>query len=377
MSHLDNLISELTFIADHPGKAVKDSIVQTGKKAIGCFPVYTPDELIYAAGMLPVGLWGGTINTGESSKYLQTFCCSIMKANLENGLSGAYSVLEGVMTTTYCDTLKCMGEVWKAAFPDRKHITFVCAQNRKTPEGKAYLTAELQRIKRTLEALSGNEITEDKLEESIAVYNDYRASSRQFVKTAARYPDVVTPLTRHKIIKAAYFMDKKRYTNMLQDLIDELGSIEEKKTEKQGVILTGLIAESEMVLAYMESQNLYVAGDMLVHESMQFNDDVAAGHGSAIERIADRFAAINGCALLYEEHKKKGEMLVDLVRETGAKGVIICQLKFCDPEEFDYPIYVKALKSSRIPNLYLEIEQSMDSAEQIRTRLQTFAEMLS
>jgi benzoyl-CoA reductase/2-hydroxyglutaryl-CoA dehydratase subunit BcrC/BadD/HgdB len=51
-------------------------------------------------------------------------------------------------------------------------------------------------------------------------------------------------------------------------------------------------------------------------------------------------------------------------------------LKFCDPEEFDYPIFKKELEAAKIPALYLEIEQQMDSVEPLRTRIQSFTEML-
>ena len=59
MNRIGEIISDLQETANHPAKAVKASMKETGKKAVGCFPYYTPDEIIYAAGMLPVGLWGG------------------------------------------------------------------------------------------------------------------------------------------------------------------------------------------------------------------------------------------------------------------------------------------------------------------------------
>ena len=59
MSRLQEIISALEETANHPAQAVNASMKETGKKAVGCFPYYTPDEIIYAAGMLPVGLWGG------------------------------------------------------------------------------------------------------------------------------------------------------------------------------------------------------------------------------------------------------------------------------------------------------------------------------
>ena len=69
-------------------------------------------------------------------------------------------------------------------------------------------------------------------------------------------------------------------------------------------------------------------------------------------------------------------MLVNMVSKNKADGVVVFMMKFCDPEEFDYPIYKKELEAAGIPVLYLEIEQRMDSVEQHRTRIQSFVEML-
>ena len=51
-------------------------------------------------------------------------------------------------------------------------------------------------------------------------------------------------------------------------------------------------------------------------------------------------------------------------------------MKFCDPEEYDYPIYKAELEKAGIPELYLETDQQLSTFEQIRTRVQSFTEML-
>ena len=55
MSKVDTIISELQAIAANPRKAMEDYKAATGKGAVGMVPVYTPDELVYAAGRLPIG----------------------------------------------------------------------------------------------------------------------------------------------------------------------------------------------------------------------------------------------------------------------------------------------------------------------------------
>ena len=89
-------------------------------------------------------------------------------------------------------------------------------------------------------------------------------------------------------------------------------------------------------------------------------------------RIVDQ----KGCTFLYEEVKTKGQMLIDMVKESKAQAVVVVMMKFCDPEEFDYPIIKEEIEKADIPMLYIETDMQMDSYEQIRTRVQSFAEML-
>lgn len=83
-----------------------------------------------------------------------------------------------------------------------------------------------------------------------------------------------------------------------------------------------------------------------------------------------------GDCFLYEPDKKRGQMMIDQAKERNAKGVVVFMMKFCDPEEFDYPIYKKELDDAGIPILYLEVDQQIDSFEQLRTRIQSYAEMI-
>src|SRR5665647_1805875 len=142
MSRIQEIISALEEISKHPAQAVQKSMEKTGKKAVGCFPLYTPEEIIYAAGMLPIGMWGGQTEIKHADTYLQSFCCSIMRENLEQGMRGVYDMLDAVIIPTYCDTLKCLCENWKSAVPQVKAIPMVYPQNRVSSAGITYMIAE-------------------------------------------------------------------------------------------------------------------------------------------------------------------------------------------------------------------------------------------
>ena len=52
-------------------------------------------------------------------------------------------------------------------------------------------------------------------------------------------------------------------------------------------------------------------------------------------------------------------------------------LSFSDYEEYDYPIFKKDMDEAGIPHLLFSVEQGAASIEQLRTRIQTFAEILA
>lgn len=45
---MEAILSKMKEVVENPNAAVKKYKSETGKKAIGCFPVYCPEEIIHA-----------------------------------------------------------------------------------------------------------------------------------------------------------------------------------------------------------------------------------------------------------------------------------------------------------------------------------------
>jgi len=375
MSRLFELINQLEEAALHPKKTTIKSIKDTGREAIGCFPIHTPEELVYAAGYLPIGMWGGKTEIRLADKYLQGFCCSIMRANIEYGMNGTYDMLKAIILPTFCDTLKCICENWKVAVPHIPIMPMVYPQNRMIEPGIVYMREELLRVKAEIEKLAGKQITESELESAFEIYDEYRKTMREFTEVVSDFPVTVNSKARHLIIKAGYFMDKKVYTGKIREILSELKKLEKDKFDGKKVIMTGLIGEPHEILELFNENNIAIVGDDFAQESRQFRT-ISRDSGSVIDKMVYRVADQRGDTFFYEEQKSKGEMLINMVKEKNADGVVVWMMKFCDPEEFDFPIIKSEIEAAGIPLLYLEIEQQMDSFEQVRTRIQSFAEMI-
>ena len=375
MAYYTDLITQLSAAGAAPFKTIDRSCKSTAKEAFGCFPPRIPEELVYAAGFLPVQLWGGRTELAKADRYLQGFCCTVMRANLELALRGGCDMLRGVIIPTLCDSLKCVLEDWKEAVPHIPCIGVVYPQNRTLPEGRDYMAEEFKRICDELGVIRGRKVTEAEVELAFEVYEAWRAAMRDFEKEAVRFPVTLGAKTRHLVMRAAQFMDKAQYTEMIVALTAELKKLPDEPFTGLRVIPTGLMAEPLYLLDLFEENSISFVGDDLSQGSRLFRTP-ARQQGNVWQRMAAMIADIEGDTFLYDPYKSKGNMLRDLVKERKANAVVVLMTKFCDPEEFDYPILKEAMEKEHIPLLYLETDQQADNAEQLRTRIQSFGEML-
>lgn len=376
MQEIDRLLDWFKTIAANP-KAQLDAVTATGKKVIGCLPVYCPEELVYAAGMLPFGIWGSdNTRISEAKKYFPAFICSIMQTSLELGLKGAYDQMSAVMIPNLCDSLKCMGQNWKVGIKTVEFIPVVYPQNRKMEAGVAFLMSQYGKIRTRLEEISGKEITDGKLAKAIDIYNEHRQVMRNFTEVVANYPNLITPAQRSAVIKSGYFVDKAEHSKQVIALIDACNRQPVEAWQGKKVVITGILADSKSILTILEDNKMAVVADDVAAESRQFRTDVLVTT-NPLEGLARLISSMEGCSVLFDPEKKRGTMIVDLAHKTGAQGVIVLMTKFCDPEEFDYPIMKKQFEAAGLPHLIIEVDQQMDSHEQAKTAIQAFYDILS
>lgn len=373
MSKVETILNQLKDIASNPKKAMDDYKNETGKGAIGILPLYAPEELVHATGYLPMGIWGGQKQITKARTYLPAFACSIMQQVMELECEGVYDDLAAVLISVPCDTLKCLSQKWKGTSPV---IVFTHPQNRGLESANKFLVEEYKIVKSKLEEITGVNITNAALEESIKVYNENRAVMREFVKVAADYPQVIDPIARHAVFKSRMFMEKSKHTALVKELIAEIKTSEVQPWDGKKVILTGILAEPNELLDIFNEFKIAIVADDLAQESRQIRVDVHDGEEAPLYRLAKVWQQMYGCALATDTKKGRGKMLMNMVEQTNADAVIVCMMKFCDPEEWDYPVYYRQFEEKGIKNLMIEIDQEATAFEQVKTRIQSFVEMM-
>ena len=374
MNEIKAIISELENVVKSP-RAQLEKILAGGKDVIGCVPYYCPEELVYAAGMIPFGVWGADgKELSKAKQYFPAFICSVVQSALELGLDGAYDKMKGIMIPVLCDSLKCMGQNFKAGVPQVEFLPVIQPQNRKTDAGQEFLRSQYQKLRARLGEL-GTPVTDGRLSKAISVYNAYRRVMREFTEVCAKYPDLISPIERSAVIKSAFFMDKAEHTALVLKLCKLCREQPEKPWGGKRVVVTGILADSPALLKIFEKNRLAIVGDDVAAESRVFRTDVPVTK-DPVEGLARQFAEMEGCSLLYDPEKKRGELIAKLAKSRGADGIVVLMTKFCDPEEFDYPFLIKAFEDAALPSVTIDVDRQMVNYSQAATALEAFAEIL-
>ena len=377
---IETIVKEFAAVAADP-KAQLKKYKAEGKKCVGVMPYYAPEELVAAAGMIPFGMWGSNNKTiSRAKEYCATFYCTIAQLDLEMLLDGTMDLLDGVITPTICDTLRPMSQNIRVAMSEKLPCIFLAhPQNRRAEFGMKFCIDQYSHVKGELEKIAGAPITDEALSETIKLYNKSRAARREFVKLANDHCDVITPTKRSAVLKAAWFMDKAAYTEKLAALNAELAALPKCDWKGTKVVTSGIICDNPKLLEIFEENHIAIAADDVAHESRAFRVD-APETGDPMTALAQQFADQDFEVLLYDEESNKnrrGEFVADLVKQSGAQGLVLFMQQFCDPEEMEYPYLKKALDAAKIPHIKLGVDQQMRDFGQARTAIQAFADVIA
>lgn len=101
-----------------PWSKIKATKAKTGKKIIGHILPDVPEELIHAAGAIPIAVAGAGIPISLSQAHIPGYSCSHAMGALELRLSGELDVLDGMIIPYVCDTTRNLYHLWRNLFPD-------------------------------------------------------------------------------------------------------------------------------------------------------------------------------------------------------------------------------------------------------------------
>lgn len=380
MDYYDFVVSEIHGV--RPAELVEHQ--KNGGKVFGTFCVYVPDEIVFAAKAIATGLCGGSqfwVPGGE--KVLPSNTCPLIKASVGARLDRTcpfFRIADMYVGETTCDGKK---KAWEILAEDVPVHVMDLPQMKREKDIKAWVE-EIKDFKKVVEGVTGNEVTAESLGESIKLINDKRRALKRLYELRKNEKLPISGKDVLLISQIAFYDDPTRFTQMTNKLCDEL----EKRVEEgvsvfpegtKRILLTG----TPLAIPNWKIHNIIeTSGGAVVCEEMctgaryfeNLVDETQTDLDGQIDALANRYMGIN-CAC-FTPNRARIDDIIRYAKEYNVDGVIDVNLKFCSTYDVEGFLVERELKKAGIPVLGIETDYTDSDAQQMRTRVSAFIEML-
>jgi benzoyl-CoA reductase subunit C len=332
----------------------KDWKSRTGGKVIGYYDTYFPEELAYAAGVLPVRILAEH-SEDDSTDRLMYGNCYCTRDMYNQFLRGCYDYIDGVVSVESCQWWYNSFDVTITSFPNLwSHYIFTpdYTDGRKS---KDVLRSELGVYKARLEEWIGKEISIEAIDGAIEVYNKNRQLLRRIYELRRFDRPVIQGSEMMKILLADQVMDKSEANKLLEALIPEL---EARKPYEDCVRLMLLGSETydTRLEELVESLGANIVVDELDNGTGYITNDIVLMQ-DRLMAIALRYLGKPHSALKDNVWRRRPERIYQLFEDYQADGVIISKQIYCHPHGTDMYMVWKLLRERSIP--YHTFERDM------------------
>lgn len=348
-----------------------------GRMAFGWLCTYVPEEIIHAAGVLPIRITGSEQETelDDGSAYLYVNNCSFSRSCLQLGLRGEYGFLDGVVGGSTCDGVRRLFDLWRNYIETPFHHVLTIPR-KYTPEAHALYYQQVTQFKEHLGEFLHVQITDAKLRESIKVYNKTRTLLKKLYELRKLDKPPITGAETMEVLNASFRMPKELFNEYVEELLRDLSRSANSHKPQARLMITGSILTNPEFIKFVEEQGALVVTDELCTSTRYWSDPVVIdGDNNPLQAISRRYLNNFPCARMFPSDERFDRIL-ELTRDFRVDGVISQIIRYCVPYAHDLPLLTERLDAQGIPTLALDVEYGTSGSGQIRTRVQAFLEML-
>ncbi|MBW2090166.1 MAG: 2-hydroxyacyl-CoA dehydratase [Deltaproteobacteria bacterium] len=356
-----------------------------GRKVIGSFCVFVPEEIVRSADATLVGLCtGAEFATDEVEKLLPRNTCSLIKSAFGFKLGKVCPYIESadmIVGENTCDGKKKSYEILNNLVPN---LYVMDLPQMKSDEGRALMKAEYLRFKEAVEKLTGITIDAARLKKGIEIVNNKRKAIHRLSSLRQADPAPISGLDALLANQVFFYDNPVRFTDSVNKICDELEQRIEKKEgvfpkETPRILLSGCpMAVPNWKLPWIiETSGAVIVGEeSCVGErgTRNLTDDSASTVDELMEAVVDRHFKVD-CAI-FTPNPDRLNHIEEMVETYKADGVIHYGLQFCQPYLMESMPAEKALEAKNIPTLRIDTDYSMEDLGQLKTRVEAFVEML-
>ncbi len=347
---------------------------RTGRKVLGYYEPYMPEEVAYAAGFLPVRLLSEHEADDITDRYMYGQCaCSRDLLNLF--AKGRFDYLDGHVYAEACQWMRGAFQTCSELLPLGSYHHYVYTPDYTDgPRSKTLMRSEVEAFKKSLEKWTGTLITDKALDHAIEVYNTNRRLLRQVYEMRRLEDPVITGTEAMEMVLTSQVMDKEEHNRLLEDALKELRARKSSRKEGVRLMVLGSPASDAELERLIESLGATVVIDEFCTGSSYFWNEVIPLE-DRLMAISLRYLGKPHCALKDNNWRRRPAHIHQLLEDFNAKGVVISKEIYCHPHGTDNPELWKQFREHYVPFHYLERDTTKPGRE-IEVRLEAFINMI-
>jgi benzoyl-CoA reductase subunit C len=346
-----------------------------GKKVLGYFCSYIPEELMHAANILPIRVRARSCtDTPMADAYMTPTTCSYTRCCLELANRKQYNFLDGIVSCNCCDQVRRLYDNirYKAPFPYH-YIMGVPGYVSDTT--KDWFKHELIKFKQNLEENFQVKISDNKLSNSISLYNKSRELFKELYMLRKQDNPPISGTETMNIISAGVSIPREQFNELLTEQLSEFKEKNGISDYKSRIMLVGSMLDEPEYIQVIEDLGGLVVTDSLCMGTRYFWDFVDEKK-EPLDSLAERYLSKISCPRMTDGQTQRAQFLIDLIKEFKVDGVIFERMKFCALWWAEIFMLRKKLKEVGVPFLDLEREYILSGEGAMKTRVQTFMEIL-
>ncbi|GAB3688355.1 2-hydroxyacyl-CoA dehydratase subunit D [Saccharopolyspora tripterygii] len=371
-------LAPLAEVAEDPDAYVVRWKQRTGGKAVGVFPMNFPAEIAHAAGTLPVLIQESREPDSIGRNLLAEFYCGYTRNIADSAAKGKLDIYDGFFNADHCIQLLGAVDVIRSESPEKPMFYGHLPTSLTDEWTPAEARKKMQEFLDEIAEFAGGPITPEALAASIAVFNENRRLLRELFAARRAGDACFTSEQMQILVKSSMVMDKAEHTAALKEVV--AAAAVAPRDDSVRLYLSGHLchAPKPELLRTIEECGAIVVDDDLFTGARYISTDVAEDLDplEAICRWYLQRDVSMPCPTRVKHEVDWEDQLVRSVRESGAQGVIVLMVKFCEPHMLYYPELRKNLEAQEIPHLLMETEHEGLPAESVRTRVEALLERI-
>ncbi|MBK9283000.1 MAG: benzoyl-CoA reductase subunit C [Sphingobacteriaceae bacterium] len=354
---------------------------QSGRAIVGYMPIYFPREIAHAAGALPVGIFGGgdrkQIIKGDA--YYQSYICHIPRSIIEMALDKHFDTFDGFVFPSICDVIRNLSGIFRQLKVGQFIKYFDFPQNFSPNIGGVFYQQEMQHVIDYLTNLTKVEVTKEKLNHSISLYNRNRKLIETIYSIRQEFPWRITMEEVYYILRAGTVIPVEEHNAILEKVCtiikEDIGSVQDKVK----VVISGAFCEQPAIglIKAIEEAGCYVVDDDYMLGSRMILRDIDSESNKPMEAIANGFLKQSQySSSIYDIHNPKEFRLAKIVKDRKADGVIFASASFCDPSLLDAPIFQNAFNKLGIRYIAFQFSENINQFKVIKEQVGAFSDSI-